>query len=429
MTAMRMACCAALALSACYSPKVVGGAPCDPAAIDSCPSGQSCVATAGGGGVCTVGGAGPDAGTDSVTTTDGGKCLGKGLLGSVCLSQPPTTAVSLSGTVSISTATVGGGSCNEIRAQNGGPSLCLVVATTINIAASATVRATGPNPLVLIATQSITVNGALDASSEPIAGAPVLGAGARTALDCTGVSINGLPGKITGNVDDDGAGGGAGGSLGTLGGSGGTGGNGNVTGGNPVMSANPSVLVGGCPGGRGGNGAAGSGGGAGGNGGGAVYLLAGDSISVTGKINASGAGGTGGIGDNRSGGGGGGGGSGGMIALEAPHITVMTTGSIYANGGGGAGGCGNDPGNQGQPGLGATAALTVAAGGSGGNGGGGNGGNGSAGTIAATGGQKSTNIPETAGGGGGGGAGIIRVFGVPASSITVGGGIVSPPAR
>ena len=48
---------------------------------------------------------------------------------------------------------------------------------TINVAAGATVRASGPNPLVLIAAQSITINGGVDLSSHlpaTIGGLPVL---------------------------------------------------------------------------------------------------------------------------------------------------------------------------------------------------------------------------------------------------------------
>ena len=54
----------------------------------------------------------------------------------------------------------------------------------------------------------------------------------------------------------------------------------------------PSYLVGGCQGGAGGAGGGGGGGGAGSPGGGAVYLIAGASISNDGVIDASGAGGT-----------------------------------------------------------------------------------------------------------------------------------------
>jgi hypothetical protein len=39
-------------------------------------------------------------------------------------------------------------------------------------------------------------------------------------------------------------------------------------------------------------------------------------------------------------------------------------------------------------------------------------------------GKNGSNQPEAAGGGGGGGAGVIRVFGVPPSSVT---GAISPP--
>jgi dipeptidyl aminopeptidase/acylaminoacyl peptidase len=91
LTTMRFSCWAVLALSACYAPTVLGGAPCEPGR-DSCPTGQTCQAT-GSGNFCLGDGARGDAGADSpVPSTDGGgSCFGKGLLGSVCLTSAPTT--------------------------------------------------------------------------------------------------------------------------------------------------------------------------------------------------------------------------------------------------------------------------------------------------------------------------------------------------
>jgi hypothetical protein len=317
LTGMRFGCCAVLALSACYAPQVLGGAPCDPTRA-SCPDGQTCQA-AGSGNFCTVDGAPRvDAGNRDSGGGDGGmNCLGSGLLGSVCLDRVPTAPVSL-GTATINTVSVGAGNCSEIRAQPGGPSLCLVTGTTITVAAAATVRAIGANPLVLFATQSILIDGGLDISThsgETIGGAPVLGAGARTAAECAAIGLDGLPGNLINN-NDYGGGGAAGGSFGLLGGAGGTGGNnGSIGRGSPVAAIAPRVLIGGCPGGHGGNGEGGGGGAAGGNGGGAIYLLAGSTIAVAGKINASGAGGAGGTDGMFSSGGGGGGGGAGVIRV------------------------------------------------------------------------------------------------------------------
>jgi hypothetical protein len=421
LTYMRFGYCAVLLLSACYAPSVIGGAPCDPSQ-NSCPTGQACVA-ANGGNFCSTegatlvdaGGGGTGDGSDSGTVKDP-NCFGSGLLGSVCLQRAPTAPVSLA-TTTINTASVGAGNCSEIRAQTGGPSLCIVAGTTIQIAAGATVRALGANPLVLIASQSITITGGLDVSSRA---GDVGGAGARTAAECAATGIDGVLGKLLNN-NFYGGGGAAGGGAG---GAGGNGGRGNIGHGNPVATVAPArVLVGGCPGGRGGDGIGGGGGGTGGNGGGAIYLIAGDSIAIAGKINASGAGGGAGTAGVDSSGGGGGGGAGGMIGLEALRLTVA--GSLYANGGGGGGGGGGSPTDRGQPGTDPTTATAVAPGGSGGNGGGGNGGNGSVAAQPGTAGQASTNFNETGGGGGGGGGGAIRVFGVPASQVT---GAVSPPA-
>jgi hypothetical protein len=417
-----------MTLSACYAPKLVGGAPCDPAR-DSCPDGQSCVASGGGSGVCTIGtGGGIDAAADAIPP-DGSVCIGKGLLGSVCLQRVPTAPVNLTGGVTINTSSTTAGNCSELRPQASGPQLCVVAGTSIDIAAGATVRAIGPYPLVLVATRSITIEGALDASShsaETIGGVPVLGAGARTALDCAAIGVDGQPGKFNNNNNsDEGGGGAAGGSFGATGGAGGTGGNGNIGHGNPV-AATSGLLIGGCPGGHGGDGSGGGGGSVGGNAGGAVYLLAGDSIMISGKVNASGAGGAGGTGGMFSSGGGGGGGAGGMIGLDALHVTVTAGGSVFANGGGGGGGGGNQPTNHGTTGGDASAAQTAAAAGTGGSGGGGAGGAGSTGAATGVIGKNSVNNSESAGGGGGGGAGVIRVFGVAPASIGV--GAVSPPA-
>jgi hypothetical protein len=356
-------------------------------------------------------------------------------LGSVCLSAAPTGPLSLSGATTINAANVPTGSCTQLVPQTGGPALCVLAGTSIDIATGATLRAvgvnpigstaTGTNPLVLIAMDAITVSGTLDVSShsgETVGGDPALGAGARTTAGCFATGVDGPAG-----AGSNGGGGGAGGSFGAVGGAGGNGGNNNQTShGTPMAAMPPRQLNGGCPGGHGGDGAGGLiSGGSGGNPGGAVYLLAGRSIAIAGKVNASGAGGVGGIEGNNSSGGGGGGGAGGLIVLEAPLVTV--TGSVFANGGGGGAGAGNvgDNSDNGKPGSDPATALTAAPGG-GGTSGGGNGGAGAAGTTAAAAGNKGGGgAPQSAGGGGGGGAGVIRVLGPSPSSI---GGTVSPPA-
>src|ERR1043165_7392507 len=191
---MRSGLYALLALPACYAPTISGGVPCDPAAA-SCPLGQTCQA-AGYGLACLAGDAATpvDASIDGAPP-DGAFCIGDHLLGSVCLSRPPTAAVVLSGTAPINSGTDPTGSVP-----------------------SAT------NPLVLIATQTITITGTLDVAShagELIASMPVLGAGARTAVGCAAIGIDGTQGRPANQDRGFGGGGGAGGSLGSLGGAGG----------------------------------------------------------------------------------------------------------------------------------------------------------------------------------------------------------------
>jgi hypothetical protein len=432
---MRWALIAAVAVApaACYSPALPAGSPCDPAR-DSCPAEQTCVAVGGGGGVCMAMGRTIDGGVDGAPVGMG-PCLGGKLLGSVCLAQAPAGPVSLGGGQPLNTAAVGAGGCTEIHDQTGGPPLCIVAGTTIEIAASATLRAialvpmgstaASTNPLVLFATQAITISGTLDVSShgsETFGGTPGVGAGARTVVGCLAAGVDGPIG-----ANSFGGGGAAGGSFGGAGAAGGNGGNNNNIGhGNPAAPLATNLLVGGCPGGHGGDGDGGGGGAPGGAGGGAVYLLAGDAITITGKIDASGSGGGGGGRGDNSSGAGGGGGAGGMIGLEATRIAVMTAAALFANGGGGGAGGGNVGDNDaGKPGADPSAAATAAAGGTGTNGGGA-GGAGAAGTTPPVAGAKgSGNGSESAGGGGGGGVGAIKVFAAQTPSLA---GQISPPA-
>jgi hypothetical protein len=413
--AMRSGLCAVLALSACYAPNIVGGAPCDPGR-DSCPSGQTCEAV-GSGYFCT-GGRGPDDGGNG-GDSDAGFCLGGKLLGSVCLASAPTMPLAYAATTTINTAQ--SSACTETRAQTGGPSYCLIAATTIDIPAGATLRAIGPNPLVLFASGKITIQGTLDAAShvgDTLDLKPVPGAGARTTVECNALGVDGT----SSNDPAYGGGGGAGGSFGGVGGAGGNG-RGGVAHGNPRPASSPTVLVGGCQGGHGGDGAGGGGGGAGGLGGGAIYVLAGESITVSGKLNSAGAGGGAGGAGLDSSGAGGGGGAGGMIGLEAPHIDV--TGTVIANGGGGGGGGGDQYNRPGSPGQDPQAPATPAPGGGGGSGGGAAGGAGSTAPLTGASGIAVSGCSNgsCAGGGGGGGGGIVHFYG----TTTMVGSISPPP--
>jgi hypothetical protein len=281
---------------------------------------------------------------DAATTTppiDARQCFGAGLLGSLCLSKAPADAVTLSTPIDTDAA----GTCTQVFPQTGSPAaapeLCAIAGKTITV--QGTVTAKGSRALVLIGAETVVVvaGAILDVSSTSNTTPRRIGAAANASA-CT------TPG--TADNDNGGAGGGAGGSLATRGGNGGKG-NLNAAGG-PQNAAKggvagatqpaPTVLRGGCPGGKGGNSQ--NAGGAGGNGGGAVYLIAGTSITLTGDVFASGAGGDA---TNNNGGaeqGGGGGGTGGVIGLDAQTLTI--SGRVVANGGAGGGGGGLNTGGK-----------------------------------------------------------------------------------
>lgn len=320
----------------------------------------------------------------------GVSCYGVGLA-HPCFSSPPSGAKTLSTSISTDTSTM----CETIA--SGGTGLCVISGQSITITNNVVV--TGAKPLVLVATGTISVQGALDVSSHrsPV----VVGAGAN-------------PSSCGAGTPPNTSGGGAGGGFGGKGGNGGGTNFSATNGGLAATPAAPTTLRGGCPG-QNGNGATP---GTGGGGGGAVYLIAETSITVTssGLILAEGAAGDSGT-DTASAGGGGG--SGGYIGLDAP--TIMNGGVIAANAGGGGEGSGattpGAPGNEplGAIGAGTSGNFTT------------NGGEGGAGASGgtATGANGQNGSSTGGGGGGGGGAGIIKRY--RATSIG-GGGPISPPA-
>lgn len=363
-----------LLTTGCYysSPTFTPPMSCDPGNDAACPPGMTCSAQ----GFC-----------EGIDTGDPDRCFGTAPF-RVCLAAAPTQPLSISQLQTINTAD------SPYCVASDSPA-CVLAATTITI--EATLRATGPLPLVLIARDTITIKqtGSIDVRSHRGATPALdeLGAGADRPEDCP-------PGQ-----PPDARGGGAGGSFLGLGGTGGR----SVfmdKGGTPGPVTAASKLRGGCAGQdtpgqtatpvRGGHG------------GGAVLLIAGRSISVAsgGAINAAGEGGEGG--SVSAGGGGGGGGSGGMIVLDARMITSQ--GLILASGGGGGGGSGfgstTSPGNPGAD----PSAVPAAAGGAGSPQGGGRGGDGSS-AATAGGGNGSSGTSDGGngrGGGGGGGAGIVK---------------------
>ncbi len=347
-----------------------------------------------------------DAAVDGQVAVDPDARMCFGAFKNVCFTSLPQNTISMTAASTVSTDT----GCPVVVAQMTGASLCVISARTITI--DAAFQASGPRPLVLIATESITItsNGLIDAGSyKLVAGqsvTEVIGAGAATGSAFCGTAT---PGGADNSFNNPGGGGGAGGSFAGAGGGGsrGVNGIGGTAGSAAAAYGIPSFMRGGC---RGSSGGAGNGnpGGPGGAGGGAVLLIAGTSIDNAGHIRAGGMGGYGGS----TASGGGGGGSGGMIVLDAPTIT--NTGIINANGAGGGEGGGNSAGDGGSSAL----AGTAAADGGANNVNGGDGGRGSwAGVLGGSGGATGNG----GGGAGGGGAGVIRVY--PTQSLA---GIVSP---
>jgi hypothetical protein len=273
--------------------------------------------------------------------------------------------------------------------------VCVKIAHQIDITSDWSAH--GTRPLVLVAEDTITIEMRLDTSSHNTGA--IVGPGANSTMCGT----NSTPGATQG---------GPGGSFGGTGGPG----SGTVTAAAP--QARPMSLRGGC---RGSDGAPynAANGGIGGDSGGAIYLIAGTSITVasTGSIDSSGAGGHAG---QAGGGGGGGGGSGGMIVLDTP--LVMNLGNIFASGGGGAEGGDNVAGKNGGE---AADATNAAPGGSGATTSGGGGGIGSFGTTTGGGPGVAGNV-GSGDGGGGGAAGFILLFG--GGSISGPGGVAPPPS-
>lgn len=327
----------------------------------------------------------PIDGNTSDDAPPGSFCYGTGLV-RVCFSEEPMGDPQLT-TQQLNTDTPL--LCSD-KVVSGGTGYCVIGAHSITVPSGSTVTTTGSKPLVLVATDAMTIDGTLDVASHR--SSFTVPAGGDSSL----CNAGGSPGSIAG---------GAGGSFTAQGGDGG--GPSPSTTGAPLAA--PTMLHGGCAGRNGGGGDAGSRG----HGGGAAYLIAVNSIAVAGSINASGAGGGTGEGTTS---GGGGGGSGGMIGLDAPMLQI--SGFVFANGGGGAEGAGTTSGGQpgGDPMMG-----SKGAGGAGGSAGG-DGGDGGAGTTAAgaTGADGASGVGG--GGGGGGSVGVILFYGTPSGS-----GVVSPP--
>jgi hypothetical protein len=417
---MRWVCRAVVLLfPACFHPNYDRPA-CGPGG--TCPSGLQCSAQgfcerpgsgAGSGDDAGIdapgGGGGGDGGPIDTPPSGNGVCYGPSGW-QVCLDAKAGGQVQIVGTLDTGTST----RCLSTLPSSwtaSQPAACIVVGDTITVGS---VSVTGNRPLVLVAETRITVTSLLDAASHH---AGAVGAGAASSADC----------KPFGSVPGMGppGGGGAGGGFMFPGGGGGRGNgvtSGSVPGGQAASGqvGAPTRLHGGCAGQPGGGGSASDGG----AGGGAVYLVSAGAISISGKIDVSGAGGKGR--DARIGGGGAG--SGGVIVLFAPSISTMQSTLLIANGGGGGGGSSaldvSQDTSKGDDGLEPVSPTAPASGGAGGQRDGFNGGDGGQGYPAASntnpGLSGNTGDIGAGGGGGGGGGGYIR------SNQALGAAAVSP---
>jgi len=304
------------------------------------------------------------------------------------------------------------GDCMQVLAQTDVETteVCIVGAHAIEI--SGVLEVHGERPLVLAAIDTLAVHGLVDVSSKR--------SSSRKGPGAT------YPGCDGGSGESPIAGGGSGGAGGSFGRPGGVGGATTNDGGAAGATTEPGVLRGGCDGGNGGTGGGNLGDfGVGGRSGGAVYLLAGGTLTIDGQINASGEAAVGGT-ASTYGGGGGGGGSGGMIALDAPRIVLADTSLLVANGGGGGGGGAGASGGDGGPGQEPDLSAPFPFGAAGGVAGTGvtpGGGGGAGGRLGESGTPGGSTTSRGGGGGGGGGTGHILLF-TPSVSGT---GMSSPP--
>ena len=296
----------------------------------------------------------------------------------------------------------------KLATQSDGSKVGVYVAKSMTILAGKSLTVEGPNPLVFIALDTITIAGSMNVSSREEVG---IAGGHTRGGEMVDRATGAGPGGGGAGTDTTASGGG---SYCGIGGAGGAE-SGPAASGAAYGAPAISPLLAGS-----------SGGDHGGAGGGAVQLVAGNSITIgAGGLVAAGAGG-GGFGGIRTQNADGGG-SGGSILLESLAVTVA--GTLTANGGGGGAGTSLDvgaPPPKDPGGANATPNATPAAGGrkgigpsSGGDGSGGASINGTAGSFTAT--------DNNAAGGGGGGAGRIRIN-TKSGAAMLTGATISPPA-
>ncbi len=293
---------------------------------------------------------------------------------------------------SLSSSNSGAYNYQVIQQPGGGLTLGVFTVNSLIVNADARVRVQGANALVIIALDSIEIDGEIDANSQ-FSGAFV-GAGAASDSSAPANGLGGGGGKTGDHVTSAGGAGFCG-----VGGAGGTPSGTAAAGGPSYGNAALSPLVAGSEGGAGTLGA-------GGTGGGAIQLVAANRITLAGKIHVGGEGGGSsgvfgaGLSQTASGGG-----SGGALLLEAGSIDM--SGVIASNGGGGGGD---------EYGSDATGDATPAAGGISSSANNLPGAPGAAGTVVD--GAAGPSAANANGGGGGGAAGRIR-FNTLTSSVTI----------
>src|SRR5688572_4326492 len=141
---------------------------------------------------------------DMAIDPDARACFGTGF-GATCLPSAPTAAFALPVTNNFDTST----GCTHV-VMTGGIETCVLAGTTVALP-TGVFRAVGPRPLVIVASQTITINGTISVASIRGMGG---GAGASTAV---------CPTPNQGQDDGGGGGGGAGGTFVGAGAVGGTG--------------------------------------------------------------------------------------------------------------------------------------------------------------------------------------------------------------
>ncbi len=344
--------------------------------------------------------------THTITIVDDDPfCQGVGTF-LVCAKAAPQTPVALPPTLDTDTSNLcANPSTLDWASGNGQGAACFIYATTITMAQDTYV--TGSRPLVLVGT-TISITHTLDVAAHRGTNA---GAGSASAV-CPAFPT--APG-----ANAAGGGGGAGGTFLSQGGNGGGGNGATLFGTAPPPLAVPSILRAGCDGQRGAAAGANQSG-AVGEGGGAVYLVASGALSISGAINASGSGGTGG--NELTGGSGGG--SGGMIVLHAATLGVGGAEIMAAGGGGASGGDNNEVGLSGQDPD--PSAISLPAQGGPGSAGAA-GGNGYGGWPLSTAAGAGASAPMNRGGGGGGGGGGYIRSNQPLVSASVVAGRIDAP--